>query len=77
MRVGFTENVYTDLGNVTVSVTDRDGNVVAIPKDDVNGWSFDDPQTPSRIILNGSACSASTGAPSGRIDVLIGCRVPN
>ncbi len=73
----FTTNPFTDLNNVTVSIADRNGNATSIPKDDDNGWSFDDPQTPTKIVLHGNACSVTTGAPSGRVDVVIGCRTPN
>jgi len=73
----FTTNPYTDLGNVTVTMADREGNEVTIPRDDANGWSFDDPEQPTKIVLHGTACSGTTGAPSGRVDVVIGCRTPN
>lgn len=66
----------TDLASVKVTVTDRNGNETSIPKDDANGWSFDDPQSPTKIVVHGSACSATTGAPSGRVDVVIGCKQP-
>lgn len=73
----FKTNPFTDLRDVTVTVTDRDGNVVTIPKDDVDGWSFDEPANPSKIVLRGRSCSVTTGAPSGRVDVVIGCRPPS
>jgi uncharacterized protein YegL len=72
----FTVNPTTDLGNVKVTVTDRNGVVTDIPKDPANGWSFDDLADPSKVVLHGASCSAVTGAPSGRVDVVIGCRVP-
>jgi uncharacterized protein YegL len=72
----FTVTKYTDLDNVKVTITDRNGNETSIPKDDANGWSFDDPQNPTKIVVHGNACSATTGAPSGRVDVVIGCRTP-
>ncbi|AKV04282.1 hypothetical protein AKJ09_10945 [Labilithrix luteola] len=67
---------YTDLANVKVTITDRNGGEISIPKDDLNGWSFDDPQNPTKIVVHGNACSATTGAPSGRVDVVIGCKQP-
>jgi von Willebrand factor type A domain len=73
----FSTNPFTDLNNVTVTITDRNGNETTIPKDEVNGWSFDDPQNPTKVVLHGNACSVSTGSPSGRVDVVIGCRMPN
>jgi hypothetical protein len=73
----FTTNDTTDLNNVTVEITDKDGNKSEVPKDDENGWSFDDPSQPSKVVLHGAACSASTGTVSGRVDVVIGCKVAN
>lgn len=73
----FKTNPFTDLRDVTVTVTDADGNVTPIPKDDTDGWSFDEPANPSKIVLRGRSCSVTTGAPSGRVDVVIGCRPPN
>ncbi len=73
----FTTNPFTDLANVTVTMADRNGNEISIPKDDANGWSFDDPEHPTKVVLHGTACSGTTGAPSGRVDVVIGCRTPN
>ncbi|MBN9160614.1 MAG: hypothetical protein BGO98_18625 [Myxococcales bacterium 68-20] len=59
-----------------LSITDRNVNELPIPNEDENGWSFDDPQALTKVILRGTACSATTGAPSGRVDVVIGCRIP-
>ncbi len=72
----FTRNDYTDLGDVKVTVTDREGVATPIPKDAENGWSFDDDESPTKVVLRGTSCSAVTGVPSGRVDVELGCRVP-
>jgi von Willebrand factor type A domain len=73
----FTRNESTDLKKVEVVITDKDGNQTKIPKDPENGWAFDDPENPTKIVLHGEACSASNGAVSGRVDVVIGCRSAN
>ncbi len=72
----FEATEFTDLNNVKVTITDKDGTMITVPKDDVDGWSFDDLEHPKKILLHGNACSATTGAPSGRVDVIIGCRTP-
>jgi hypothetical protein len=69
----FKPNADTDLGKVSVIITDKDGNRVKIPRDPVNGWAFDDPNKPKKILLRGDACAASGGTISGRIDVVAGC----
>lgn len=73
----FTTNSSTDLGKVTVTITDKDGTVSEIAKDSENGWTFDNAENPTQILLHGDACSASTGTMSGRVDVVIGCRGAN
>jgi von Willebrand factor type A domain len=71
----FTRNENTDLGNVKVEVTDQDGNVSEIPKDDENGWSFDDPENPSKVILHGESCSGASGTVSTQVSVILGCKL--
>lgn len=73
----FTINDQTDLSNVKVEITDKDGNKTPIDKDPDNGWSFDDDNDPTKIVLHGDACSASSGTISGRVDVVVGCKGAN
>lgn len=73
----FALNDRTDLGNVKVEITDKDGNKVDVAKDAENGWSFDDDMNPTKIVLRGDACSQSSGTVSGRVDVVIGCKGAN
>ncbi|MBX3233342.1 MAG: VWA domain-containing protein [Labilithrix sp.] len=63
-----------DLNRVTVTMTSADGSVTAIPKDAENGWTFDDPKKPTKVILHGNACSVSNGTVSGRVDVTLACK---
>ena len=74
---GFTTNASTDLNNVDVVMTDKDGNTVKVPKDSENGWSFDNPENPTKVVLHGDACSVSNGTVSGRVDVVLGCAGAN
>lgn len=73
----FEKNDNTDLENVTVEITDGAGNKVEIEQDPDNGWTFDDENNPTKVVLHGDACSASSGAVSGRVDVTIGCSSAN
>jgi von Willebrand factor type A domain len=73
----FTRNENTDLGKVKVEVTDQDGNTSEIPQDDENGWSFDDPENPTKVILHGEACSGTSGAVYANVNVVLGCRGTN
>jgi Mg-chelatase subunit ChlD len=38
-----------------------------------NGWYYDDPDNPTRIILCPETCSAAQGDPSAKIEILVGC----
>ena len=70
---GFTTTASTDLGNVDVVMTNKDGKTTKIPKDPENGWTFDDPSNPTKVVLHGEACSLSKGTASGRVEVVLGC----
>ncbi len=37
------------------------------------GWYYDDPQSPTQIILCPSTCTAVQGDPGGKLDVVFGC----
>lgn len=63
-----------DLKNISVTMTAADGTVVKIPKDPDNGWTFDDADAPTKVLLHGDACSTSNGTVSGRVDVTLGCK---
>lgn len=63
-----------DPNNITVKMTAADGKVTTIKKDPNNGWTFDDPKNPTKVILHGNACSASNGTVSGRVDVVANCK---
>ena len=69
----FTISKGADPNNVKVKITGADGKSHNIKKDPDNGWSFDDPSQPTKVILNGASCAASNGTVSGRVDVVLGC----
>lgn len=73
----FDMNENVDLGGTKVSLTDDQGNTTQVPKDSENGWSFDDPNNPTKIILNGNACANSNASASGRVDIEIPCKIAN
>ena len=45
-----------------------------IPQNPQNGWSYDDPQNPTKVILNGQACADMKADPDSKIRVVIGCK---
>jgi hypothetical protein len=52
--------------NVTV-----DGNTVA--QDPTNGWSYDDPTKPTKIVFNGTSCADLKKDPNADVEIVIGC----
>src|SRR5690606_24928316 len=45
-----------DPNKINVVWTDGKGKQNLIPQDDEDGWSYDDPENPTKVILNGQAC---------------------
>ena len=73
----FTISEGADPQKVSVRMTTADGKVHKIKKDPNNGWSFDNDSAPTKVILNGNACSASNGTVSGKVDVVADCKTAN
>jgi hypothetical protein len=39
-----------------------------------NGWYYDDPNNPTKVVLCKDACSVAASAANGKIDVVFGCK---
>jgi hypothetical protein len=63
-----------DPQKVNVIYTSGSGEQRGIPKSDTNGWSYDDPNAPKRVRLNGDACTLVKGDPNGSVRIVLGCR---
>jgi hypothetical protein len=59
---------------VNVVFTDASYTQQIVPKDPVNGWTYDDPNNPTKILLHGDACTELKANPSGEVQVVLGCR---
>jgi hypothetical protein len=44
-----------------------------VAKGTMNGWSFDNDTSPTKVVLNGSACTALKGDPNASARIVIGC----
>lgn len=62
-----------DPDKVNVVYVDPNGAASQVPKDEQNGWSYDDPEQPSVVRLHGAACDAFKGAAGGKVDIVVGC----
>jgi hypothetical protein len=72
-----------DYDRVNVRYTPGDGSApLTFPRvDDAahcppsgDGWYYDDPQAPMKIIVCDAACTTLTHDPKGHVDVLLGCK---
>ncbi|MBS2016304.1 MAG: VWA domain-containing protein [Deltaproteobacteria bacterium] len=62
-----------DPSKVNVVFTDANGNESAVAKDASNGWSYDDPSRPTKVVFNGEACRRLQSVSNGKVKVELGC----
>ena len=62
-----------DPGLVNVEMVDSQGNVTTVPQSPTDGWTYDDPSHPTRVILHGPACSNAQKLMGGEVKVSLGC----
>ena len=62
-----------DPGKVNVVYTDGSGVDHSFVQDPQNGWSYDDPKNPTKVILHGTDCDEVKGDPKGKIKIILGC----
>ncbi|MBK6692404.1 MAG: VWA domain-containing protein [Myxococcales bacterium] len=58
---------------INVVWTDGNGDQNLIPQDDVDGWSYDDPSNPTKVILNGQSCGDVSSDLGANVQIVIGC----
>jgi hypothetical protein len=63
----------TGLGQLdpTLVNVEIDGKVV--PQNATSGWTYDDPTSPTAIVLNGAACSTAKNDLTANVSILVGC----
>jgi hypothetical protein len=65
---------YTHSGGSTVRVPRVDDRLACEPGRD--GWYFDDPSAPSRVIACGQTCDTLTAEPAPQTRIIVGCASP-
>ncbi len=63
-----------DPAKVNVEYTAGNGTTSTVPQSDADGWSYDDPSAPTRIIFNGAACEKTKLDAGGRVRIVVGCK---
>jgi hypothetical protein len=67
------EGAQIDPAKVNVDYTDGQGNKSTVLQDPQDGWSYDDPNAPTRVILNGQACERFKADSSAKVEIVLGC----
>jgi hypothetical protein len=57
---------------VSVSFT-QNGQSTEVPKSTTNGWRYDNPSNPTKVILEGGWCDQVRNASDGKIEIVLGC----
>ena len=63
-----------DPSQVNVIYTDQNGQAHVLVQDSQSGWSYDDPNDPTKVILHGHDCDQVRGDPEGKISIVLGCK---
>jgi len=63
----------TGLGTIDPTKVNVEVNGKPILQDPKNGWTYDNPKTPTEILLHGTACSSVTGDVTASVNIVVGC----
>jgi hypothetical protein len=50
------------------------GTQSLLQQSSTDGWSYDDPNNPTKVILNGPTCESVKADVGGKINIVLGCR---
>jgi len=64
---------YQQFANLEVEYAPGSGTSYLLAKDGVNGWTYDNPTTPTLVLLNGTSCSNFRADPNAQIRYLLPC----
>jgi hypothetical protein len=62
-----------DPAKVNVVYSASDGTKSVLPQSSSDGWSFDNPADPQKVILTGLSCERVKRDPNAQVDIVIGC----
>jgi hypothetical protein len=63
----------SNLGTVDPTRVNVEVDGKTILQDAMNGWTYDNPQTPTAIILHGTACSTVENTITVKVSIVLGC----
>ena len=59
---------------INVIWTDGNGKQHVVAQDPTDGWTYDDPGNPTKVILNGQSCGDVTQDLNASVSIIIGCK---
>jgi hypothetical protein len=63
-----------DPAKVNVVLKSSSGSTSQIYQDASNGWTYDNPSLPKKVILHGSACTSLKSDPGAEVSIVLGCK---
>jgi hypothetical protein len=63
----------TGLGTIDPSQVNVDVDGTTVPQSSTDGWTYDNPTSPTSIVFNGAACTSLKADPSAQVSIVIGC----
>lgn len=69
-----TDEAKADPSSVNVVIVDENGKVTLVKQDPADGWTYDDPSNPTKVLLHGKACEDAVQNLLGKVKVVFGCK---
>jgi hypothetical protein len=69
-----TDSATADPSKINVVIDDGKGNITLVKQDPMNGWTYDNPAMPTKVILHGTACQDAIDNITGQVEVVLGCK---
>jgi hypothetical protein len=63
----------SQLSNIDPTLVNVEVDGKTILQDPANGWTYDNPKTPTEIILHGTACSSAKSDLTAKVSIVLGC----
>lgn len=65
--------LVADPGKVNVVFTSN-GKGTTVPQNAADGWTYDDPTNPTKVIFHGAACDRVKTEADGKVEIELGCK---
>jgi Mg-chelatase subunit ChlD len=69
-----TDTSNADPTKINVVIDNGMGKTTLVKQDATNGWTYDDPAHPTKVILHGQSCQDAVENITGQVEVVLGCK---